>query len=472
LSPALIDEERPMTEWHPEREALERFLDDELTDEESRTLQRHLLTCSLCEERLIALLPHPGEAVAADGSAAHGAALFPEGSEYRGLVRRILRESRQEIERRKSQLVSQRREARGTWRELRRLSVAARREAVESDPRYWQWELFELLLEGAREEVLKEPQRAEEMLQLALAISARLDAASNGPGAVEAAKGRVWACLGNALRVRSDFPGSERAFATAEAHLAASWLDPLDEALVLEYKASLRRSQSRFAEALAMLDAAIAIYREVNEPHLQGRALMAKGLVHQYERDFATATTCFRNSLFLLDGAREPRLMVLCQASLVYCLHDSGNTAEAAALLPEARQLMLQCGRRRDLLRLRWLEGQIAAALGQTLAAEQAFLEASDGFTVDRDAFDAALVSLDLTALYARQGRTAEIRRLTEEMLPVFQACDLHHEAIAALIVLQKAAELEQMTAGLVEEVASFVKRVRANPELRFRNEV
>ena len=48
-----------MIEWHPDRETLERFLDDELPEELSRTLQRHLFTCSGCEERLIDILPAP-----------------------------------------------------------------------------------------------------------------------------------------------------------------------------------------------------------------------------------------------------------------------------------------------------------------------------------------------------------------------------------------------------------------------------
>ncbi len=220
-----------------------------------------------------------------------------------------------------------------------------------------------------------------------------------------------------------------------------------------------------------MLDNALGLYREVNEPHLQGRTLMAKGLVLRYSGDFEAAGNCFRSSLFLLDGTEEPRLMVLSQSNLIGCLYECGRCEEALSLIPEARQLMEAVTTRTDLLRLRWLEGQIFVALGREEEAEPMFLELIEVFTADRLAFDAALVSLDLAAVYARQGRTADVKQLAGEMLPIFQSCDVHREAIAALIVFQKAAEMEQLSVSLVEEVSSFLQRVRSNPSLRFRGD-
>ena len=51
------------------------------------------------------------------------------------------------------------------------------------------------------------------------------------------------------------------------------------------------------------------------------------------------------------------------------------------------------------------------------------------------------------------------------ELIPIFQSCEVHQEALAAVIVLQKAAEMEQLTLGMVEEVSAFLERMRANPE-------
>lgn len=447
-----------MNDWHPDRETLELFLDDELPEELSRTLQRHLFTCPGCEARLIDALPGPAACVEAE-----------EPSAYSHLVRRVLREARQEGDHRRSLLAQERRQAGRLWREVRDLDASARREKVWEDPCFQSWGFFELLVDKARSAVLEEPLRAEEMLRLALDVSDHLSPDVYGPGSVESAKARAWASLGNALRVLSDFRQAEHAFRQAEVHLAAGWLDPLDEALLLEYKSSLRRAQRRFDEALSLLDSAMSLYREVNEPHGQGRAMMGKGLVLRYAGDAESASAWFRDSLFLLDGNEEPRLLALSQSNLIGCLIDSGRAQEAATLLPEALELIDQVGRRCDSMRLRWMQGTIAATLGRPEEAEEIFLELIEAFTEDRVAYDVALVSLELSALYARQGRTADVKRLASEMLPIFQSCEVHREALAALIVFQKAAEMEQLSLGLVEEVTTFLQRVQTNPSLRFR---
>ncbi len=79
-----------------------------------------------------------------------------------------------------------------------------------------------------------------------------------------------------------------------------------------------------------------------------------------------------------------------------------------------------------------------------------------------------ALVSLDLALTYALKGRTADVRELAEETLAIFQAHDVHREALAALLVFCGAARVEQAGIDLVREVSGFLKRARNNPDLRF----
>lgn len=452
-----------MKDWHPDRETLEFFLDDELPEEMSRTLQRHLFTCSGCEERLLDILPGPS------GRVERVVERPGKDEGYGALVRRVLREARQEGDHRRVLLAQERREAGRLWRQVCDLDAGTRREKVWDNPSFQSWGFFELLVDKARLAVLEEPRRAEEMLRLALDVADHLSPGIYGQGSIESARARAWASLGNALRVLSDFRQAEQAFRQAETHLAAGWLDPLDEALLLEYKSSLRRAQRRFDEAVSLLDSAISLYREVNEPHGQGRAMMAKGLVLRYAGDAESASAWFRDSLFLLDGNEEPRLLALSQSNLIGCLIDTGRLHEAETLLPEALKLIEQVGMRCDSVRLRWMQGTIAAALGRPDEAEEIFLELIEAFTEDRVAYDVALVSLELAALYARQGRTADVKRLAAEMLPIFQSCEVHREALAALIVFQKAAEMEQLSLGLVEEVTTFLQRVQTNPSLRFR---
>jgi hypothetical protein len=142
---------------------------------------------------------------------------------------------------------------------------------------------------------------------------------------------------------------------------------------------------------------------------------------------------------------------------------------EALRLLENARPLYHQVGDQMGLLRLRWLEGKIASALGHFSEAES-FLRGVQKDLIARElGYDAALLSLDLAAIYARQGRGPEMRRLAEEMLPIFRSRDIHREAIAALFVFQKAAEMERVTLGLIRDVTGYLKESRAAWSLRSR---
>jgi tetratricopeptide (TPR) repeat protein len=438
---------------HPDRDTLVQYLNGMLSDGAGRALQRHLLLCPTCEELLVALAP--------------GA---PPDEDYQSLIRCFLDSRREEAATLRHSLAAERAAAPGLWREIAPETQERRLRRVLGEPRFQTWGFFELLIDRAYTAIQEDARAAEDLLRLAVGVAGRLSPAY-GPGARETAQAQAWIWLANILRVQGDFQRAEAAFQTAEGHLSRSWLDPLDEALLLELKGALRRGQRRFAEAIELLDDAIAVYREVNEPHLQGRALGIKGLTLQYMGDFSGGADCFRTSLFLADGLREPRLMLTNQYNLICCLRDAGQSAEAASLIVDARRLTEQVGRRVDLLRLRWAEGQIAAARGRLETAEAALGEVREAFLESSLAFDAALVSLDLAAVYLQQQRSEETKRLAAEMIPVFQAREVHREALAALIVFQQAAELEQLTADLIEEVATYLRQARGNPQLRFRGE-
>ena len=117
---------------------------------------------------------------------------------------------------------------------------------------------------------------------------------------------------------------------------------------------------------------------------------------------------------------------------------------------------------------MKWVEGKIARGLGQREQTEVLFLTARSGFLAAGAAYETALVSLDLASLYSEEGRTAEIKRLAKEMMPIFFSRKIHREALAALSFWKQAVEAEKACLDLVTEVASFLKRARHDPELRF----
>ena len=167
----------------------------------------------------------------------------------------------------------------------------------------------------------------------------------------------------------------------------------------------------------------------------------------------------------------EPGLLVSARHNLIGFLNESGRHEEAMRTLEETRSLYFTLGEQTHLIRLRWLEGRIARDLGHLNQAEAALREARDGFIERGIGFDAARVSLDLATVYLQQGRTADLKRLAVEMVPIFESRDVHQEALAALLLFLKAADAEEVTLDLLEQISSYLQLARSNPELRFHAE-
>jgi hypothetical protein len=74
----------------------------------------------------------------------------------------------------------------------------------------------------------------------------------------------------------------------------------------------------------------------------------------------------------------------------------------------------------------------------------------------------------ELALLYAEQVRTAELKRLAAEMVPIFASRHIHREAMAALTFLMQAAEAERASLEVVVKVADFLRQAEHDPGMRF----
>lgn len=348
------------------------------------------------------------------------------------------------------------------------LSTEEGKSLVRTDPELQSWPLGQRLVESCLDLVYAEAGRAEELAELAIALSHGLDARRYGSELVNDFKAKAWACLGEVLRSRADLRGADEAFVVAESLLASGTGDILEEARLLELKAALLRDQFRLDEAHVLLDDALAVYRQFRDFHQVGRALVQKGSVYGAANEFEPAIRWLRKGLGLIDPTRERRLELSARHSLMLYLHESGRDQEAWFLLKASRPEFVEHGGELLRLRLRWLEGKIQQSLEHLAEAEEALIEARRGFIEQGVGFGAALVCLDLAGLYAAQSRAGEMRQLVEEMLPIFQSRDIHREAIAALIVFQQAVRMEKLSSDLIDEIRSFLRRARTDHKLRF----
>jgi tetratricopeptide (TPR) repeat protein len=470
---------------HLDADRLRHFMTAELPPGEMRHVLRHLLRgCGICQELAREVWNLPGgqisfsailqPAILQDAQAAEpGPAPSPvapasaaaDDAGYEAALDRVF----SRISREEAAVEAARQRADDLYAELVQHPPAHQELLVQNSARFRDRMVCEKLLGASHEEGFREPARSLQLASLALRVAERLAEGGTDVDLLAGLRARAWAQVGNASRIGGDLYGAATAFQAADGLLAANpRVGLIDKAQVLSLKAVLCRERRQFAEAGRLFDRAIAIYRRLGQTNQMGRAVAQKALVLQQASDPKGCLALLHRALELVDPHDDPRTYLSVRHNLIVALVDDDRPREAFALLFHTRPLYLKIGDRMILLRLRWLEGQVAQALHRLEQAEAAFREVRQAFVELGIAYEVAQVSLDLAAVYAAQGRTAEMRRLAEEMLVFFESHQVHREAMAALALFCNAASRESAGVALVQEVVTFLKQARNTPDLRF----
>lgn len=455
-----------MDQYHPGREDLERFAGGDVFAHERRKIEDHLRSgCRSCQRMIDEMLPGLDDAcldLDLDFD-------FEEEIEEPGWQEAPdLDFAFAKLEQRLALISLERNAAPRLVNELLRHAAGDRLQLVRSGRRFQTLAVCDLLVEKSFDEGFREPGFSVELTELAIEVAGQLDSGYYGKSVVQDLKARAWAYLGNARRIGSDFIGAEQAFLMAEMLSEDGSADPLEEARILDLKASLLSDQGWFEQAAELLDEVIDIYDDVKEHHRKGRAAISKGLFLGYAGWPEKAIQLLQDGLSLIDWDREPRLVLMARHNLAWFLNDCGRCPEALQQLERFRHSYKEFPDAWTELRLMWLEGRIAGCLGRSDESEAALRTVQQRFVEQGLGYDASMVTLDLASLYLRQGRSQEVKELAAAMFPIFVAQDVHRQAIAALAVFQQAAEMDLATASLVEEITSYLLRARKNPKLIF----
>ncbi|HYG65577.1 MAG TPA: hypothetical protein VEL74_23545 [Thermoanaerobaculia bacterium] len=325
--------------------------------------------------------------------------------------------------------------------ELLREPEPRRRERIATDPRFRLLKVCEILATRSRELWFEDPARSMESARLAVTVAEFLDEAGYGRGLVADARALACAHLGNAHRITSDLWRAEEALREAEAHHVVAGVDPLVRAEILSFQASLRDMQGRFHESAQLLDRTIAIYRAAGERHREGRALIQKATVLASEGKVKDALIITRRGLPKLSFWREPQALLAARHNLTTLLAADGSYLEAFETLRKTRRLTLELGEPQlYLVKLRWLEANLASQLGRLDQALAGLVHVRQAFIERGLSLDVAVVSLDLAVVQARLGRKAEARRLVLEAIPLFESRGMRQDVLAALLLFKDVA--------------------------------
>ncbi len=352
-------------------------------------------------------------------------------------------------------VLAERQAAESCLAELMAMPAGRRRLLVANSERYKSLSLCQALIRESHRQGFEDPAESLALAELATVIARRLDTSFYGTECVEDVRGRCWGQLGNARRVNSDLHGAEEAFQVAEGHLKAGSGDSLERGRLLDLVATLRKVQNRLAESKQLQRAAIECYREIGDCHSTGRGWIKMAKLHNLEGDSDRALTCLGQGMTLIDTQSEPVLAASAAQELTVALLEAGRCDEALDALQRARMLLDRLENQQvSRVRFRWLEGHIEEKMGHFDRAEAALRVARQGFVRLGASFDLGEVSLDLARVYLQQpGRTADLKQLVAEVLPIFESRNLHDAAMGALLLFGQAVETERATLDLLDEV-------------------
>jgi len=446
---------------HLDDNEVERFVGGDLPADERRRVVRHLLTgCRPCRSRLAALrevlfnADNLGEDARGVGSFSYDGALARAAAQARRYQRR------------------HRKEREG----LERALEAALRSSGEQNAEVFSpavlslrgWTRVEALLRLSFEERYRDPQR---MLLLALAArlaAEQLGTRKLGPGLAADFQARAWAEVGNAYRVNEQFELAEAALVHAQRFLDEGTGDLLLLARLADIQASLRSDQRRLGEALDLLAVVHDLYLQAGNCHLAGRALIKSGITTHYDGNPQRAVQFLREGLQLIDPEKDPRLAASAKLSVTDALVDCGDFQEAGRMLLGSGLRQTFAADLLSLLKLRWVEGKVLAGLGKLGRAERTFEQVREEFLQREREYDAALVGLELAAVWLRQGKAARVRELAEETYEILRDLGVQHEAFKAAFFLREAGRQQVLTLDLLRKVHQFLVRLEWQPMLRF----
>jgi transcriptional regulator with XRE-family HTH domain len=342
------------------------------------------------------------------------------------------------------------------WALLEPYTFAQQRAAIQELDELQSWPLCEFLCFASESMARDCANSAVELANLACQIAEHIPGEANQRSRM---RGNASCYLGNALRAQGNLPEAAKTFhrGLAELTAGATAESPrIDEARLLDLEASLRRAQRRLQEALKLLNRALVLDRGGAKT---GRLLVKKAKTVEELNDTEGALAILGQAAPFVDASGDPHLLFAHRFNTLVCLTDLGRHAEAEAGLPEVQALTAELGNDLDGVRLRWLEAKIAAGCGRIAEAVRAFFEVRDRFAAEGIAYDTALVTLELAALLAEQGRTVEVKTLAAQTERIFKAQKVERERLGALRLFCGAARKEHLTATLARQLLADLRK-------------
>lgn len=239
-------------------------------------------------------------------------------------------------------------------------------------------------------------------------------------------------------------------------------------ALVAWMESSYLRDIREFDAAENLLTLAALLFAIEEKSATLHRVVLSLGELYLNAGQIRDALDAVTRVLDNLDESEDPGLYWIARFNHASYLVEAGLFKTAQAELVGCRLAPGRPSEGQLRQRMRWLEGRIASGLGEYEHAEHLFRAVGEAYAGEGNRFNTALVSLDLAVVFLQQRRSTELRELAGRLAGLFEANEVHREALAAFLLFQEAVHQEQVTAAYVVRLRRYLEEARHNPRLAF----
>jgi tetratricopeptide (TPR) repeat protein len=268
----------------------------------------------------------------------------------------------------------------------------------------------------------------------------------------------AWRDRANALRYASRYEEALQSIERAESVLQQFESLGYDRAVVHLVKGMTLAQIGRFDEAHAVLSECRTIFRAHNDARRYQQAALAEGSALYEAARYAEARLVFED---LLKTALDLEIQAHIHNNLGYCATQLNDFVPANIHFSEAIAKFTDLGFTTEVPRTERGAGLVFIARGQTATGIDHLDSARRAFRAAGMVEDAALCALHIAAVFVERGDDSEARALIQTVADELEAAGLDKNAIAAVVRLRDAIDMDDATVETVRTVHALIEGLR-----------
>jgi tetratricopeptide (TPR) repeat protein len=289
-------------------------------------------------------------------------------------------------------------------------------DALAGDPRFHTAGVVERLVDLCRQEGRVTPERGEALAQMALALAEHLPRRAYDAATLADLRARAYGGLADARRAAGDLDSAARLLAMSYDRLRRGTRGALENAIHLEVKGALAADRHRPAAAHRLWNRALVLFEALGERRRAAHVLLAQAEAHRQAGDIVRGIAVLERAVQLTAQGCEPPVALEVRHRLIELLADAGRFDDAERLYSRTCALYNRVPDDDTQSYRKWVLARISRGLGHLEEAAALLALARQHFLARGADEPARRTGLDLAAVYAAQGRHADLARLRAEM--------------------------------------------------------